>query len=116
MTGFHLNIGGGTFCRRSFGQCWGACGIWKAPLLVAEAGSPWYSGTVTCTLCGDAWGDEELMERPFRRGWRQERIKEAIRDWESVPCECPSKRDWSDEGGGYIVPCEHRTAAHGLTA
>ena len=109
----HINYGGGTYYRLEFGRCYGACGITDAPMCVGEAGSPWYSPTVYCTLCGDAWGDGEMMERPFRPRWRQERIAEALRNVDSIPagCNCPPKRDWSDDGGGYIIPCEHRRAA-----
>lgn len=45
----------------------------------------WYSPQATCLMCGNAWSDGELMERPFCPGWRKERIaraKERIRQYE----------------------------------
>lgn len=37
----------------------------------------WYSPQATCLMCGDAWSDGELLERPFCPGWREERIEKA---------------------------------------
>ena len=37
----------------------------------------WYGVYFTCLSCGDRWGDGEMLERPFCRGWRQENIKHA---------------------------------------
>lgn len=37
----------------------------------------WYGPTVTCCGCGERWNDGERESRPFRRGWRPERIAEA---------------------------------------
>ena len=32
----------------------------------------WIGVIWTCCSCGDRWGDGEMLERPFRRGWRQD--------------------------------------------
>jgi hypothetical protein len=41
----------------------------------------WYGVEVTCLGCGDRWCDGERAERPFMRGWRQESIARARRNW-----------------------------------
>lgn len=40
---------------------------------------PWYGWEFICLKCGDAWTNEELRERPFIRGWREKRIKDALK-------------------------------------
>lgn len=37
----------------------------------------WYGWNVTCLTCGDQWQDSDAVERPFKRGWRKERVEEA---------------------------------------
>lgn len=37
----------------------------------------WHGWYQTCLTCGDTWAEGERLERPFRRGWRQEAVKEA---------------------------------------
>lgn len=36
----------------------------------------WFGGDITCTGCGQSWGEEGRAERPLRPGWRRER-----REW-----------------------------------
>lgn len=48
---------------------------------VQRFGGAWYGSTITCVACGDSWGEEGRMERPFKRGWRQEATADARRDW-----------------------------------
>lgn len=43
---------------------------------------PYYGPTVTCCGCGDAWSCGEMLDRPFKRGWRQEAIAGAKQAWE----------------------------------
>lgn len=49
--------------------------------MVERWGGAWYGPTITCCGCGDSWSDGEMLERPFRRGWRKESIGRAVRDW-----------------------------------
>lgn len=44
----------------------------------------WYGIIWTCCACGDSWGDGEMLERPFRRGWRKEAIADARETWVSA--------------------------------
>jgi hypothetical protein len=37
----------------------------------------WYGRFQTCLTCGDQWSDGERLDRPFKRGWRQENIRKA---------------------------------------
>jgi putative transposon-encoded protein len=37
----------------------------------------WYGRFQTCLTCGDQWSDGDRLDRPFRRGWRQENIRKA---------------------------------------
>lgn len=86
------------------------CGITDSAFLIAWHTNPWYASSgpapaalgTFCTNCGDAWREGELLERPFRRGWRQEAIARAVNLWEQA-CECPLDRD----ADLYIQPCEH---------
>lgn len=58
----------------------------------------WYGATWTCLGCGDSWGDGERMERPFKRGWRQEAMARAGRLWaEGVRLGSPAHKRWTDE-------------------
>lgn len=45
--------------------------------------TPYYGWDVTCCACGDCWDDEYMRPRPFRRGWRQQAIKEAKQSWKT---------------------------------
>ncbi|NUP18361.1 MAG: hypothetical protein HOZ81_20210 [Streptomyces sp.] len=45
---------------------------------------PYYGPMLTCLGCGDAWSCGERLERPFRRGWRQDAIAEARRAWDEA--------------------------------
>lgn len=63
----------------------------------------------TCTNCGERWDWEEgIQPRPFRRGWRQENIKQATKQFENS-CACNYHYDHE----GYLVPCEHQTRTTG---
>jgi hypothetical protein len=42
----------------------------------------WHGATVTCLRCGDMWGDGELYPRPFRPGWRRDRITRGRKLWD----------------------------------
>ena len=46
-----------------------------------EGAESYYSPIIRCVRCGDMWSDGELLQRPFRRGWRQERIARAKQLW-----------------------------------
>jgi len=39
----------------------------------------WYGTQWTCLACGDRWADGELLERPWRRGWRRDSVLSAMR-------------------------------------
>lgn len=39
----------------------------------------WYGWNYTCLKCGERWADEERLERPFCRGWRQDSVRRAKR-------------------------------------
>lgn len=39
----------------------------------------WYGTAWTCLACGDSWMDDELAERPWRRGWRRDRVLSALK-------------------------------------
>jgi hypothetical protein len=41
-----------------------------------EAYFGWF---VTCTVCGEAWQDGEMLPRPFERGWRARQAEWARR-------------------------------------
>jgi hypothetical protein len=57
----------------------------------------WYGTTWTCLTCGERWCDGERMERPFRRGWRQESSRRARALWETgVRWQSPAHRAWMD--------------------
>lgn len=49
--------------------------------MVRRYGGVWYGDTLTCLGCGDSWSSGWRMQRPFRRGWRQEAIREAKAKW-----------------------------------
>lgn len=49
--------------------------------VIVEGWSAWYAPTLTCLGCGDSWSEGWRMERPFRRGWRQEAIAQAKAQW-----------------------------------
>lgn len=38
----------------------------------------WYGWNMTCTECGEQFADGEWLERPWRPGWREENILEAL--------------------------------------
>lgn len=77
-------ICGGTVAQiRTVGQCQGLCRKPTARRIVAFDASPYYDPTVTCE-CGDSWSSGELMERPFRRGWRKAAQVRFEADWEKA--------------------------------
>lgn len=41
----------------------------------------WYGITTMCCRCGDAWNDGWCY-RPFRRGWRRERVARHRELWD----------------------------------
>lgn len=49
----------------------------RRTFVVEYPASPWYGATWTCLGCGDMWSDGERHERPFRPGWRPQRIAHA---------------------------------------
>ncbi|MCW2899777.1 MAG: hypothetical protein JWO67_2042 [Streptosporangiaceae bacterium] len=58
----------------------------------------WYSPIWTCLGCGDAWGDGERMERPFKPRWRQENRRRAAETWDrAVSLSSPEYREWLNE-------------------
>lgn len=45
----------------------------------------WYASTLYCCGCGDQWdAGEGRYPRPFRRGWRKQRIAEHRTMWEAA--------------------------------
>jgi hypothetical protein len=38
----------------------------------------YYDSEVVCLCCGNAWSGGVLWQKPFARGWRQQRIACAI--------------------------------------
>lgn len=55
----------------------------------------WYGARMTCLACGDCWSDGEMLDRPFCRGWRDERVVLAKEKWarwcaeRKSPCAIP---------------------------
>ena len=42
----------------------------------------WYGAEWTCLTCGEEYSaDEGRMERPFRRGWREDNVRRAKEFW-----------------------------------
>ncbi len=42
----------------------------------------WYGWTSTCSQCGDAWQDGEMMPRPYFCGpWREDAKRSAAARW-----------------------------------
>jgi hypothetical protein len=41
----------------------------------------WYGWYVTCLRCGERFADGEWMPRPAERGWRQDSIRSARRQY-----------------------------------
>ena len=41
----------------------------------------WYGDTKHCLTCGDVWQDGYRLDRPFKRGWRERRLKTARELW-----------------------------------
>lgn len=57
----------------------------------------YYGWDSTCLRCGDSWQGSEMRERPFERGWRERRVKEAkdaYRKWRTLLLQQPR-----NEGG-----------------
>ena len=55
------------------------CNRRRRMLMLAE---PYRGVYLTCLSCGERFhSDEGRMERPFRRGWRQESIRQAKAVW-----------------------------------
>lgn len=51
--------------------------------MVEQDGGYWgYMGM--CCRCGDSWHDGEMLERPFRPGWRREAIAQHRQLWDEV--------------------------------
>ena len=99
----HINYGGGAYVLRELFTC-PVCTYIGARIVRHESGSPWYAPWWTCVECGDSWSEGELAARPFRRGWRAQAQSDALRDWESAPqLGTKVRRDWSEDGGGYIT-------------
>jgi hypothetical protein len=44
----------------------------------------WYGPVLTCLACGDSWNEDGMAERPFMRGWRQDRVAHARKFWEQM--------------------------------
>jgi len=44
----------------------------------------WYASMWLCCRCGDGWGEEGLMPRPFARGWRKDAVREHRRMWDQA--------------------------------
>ena len=58
----------------------------------------WYGPTWTCLACGDSWHDGQRVERPFKRGWREEARARAAKYWATgVRNLSPAHRDWLEE-------------------
>lgn len=77
-----MPICGGTAAhRRHIMRCPGRCAGARRRVVSSWPSSPYYGPHFTCCHCGDQWGDGELMERPFRPGWRDENTARAKRLW-----------------------------------
>lgn len=44
--------------------------------MLVEDGA-WWGFTITCLTCGDRWGEDGRMPRPFARGWRERSVAKA---------------------------------------
>lgn len=84
MSYLHINTGGGIWPIRELFTC-PVCKVENARIVINHFGNPYYGPKVTCAECGDSWSDGELMERPFRRGWRKEAQAQALADWNAAP-------------------------------
>lgn len=42
----------------------------------------WYGLTKMCCKCGDSWSDGERLSRPFKPGWRAERVRKYRQLWD----------------------------------
>lgn len=58
----------------------------------------WYGDDATCLGCGDSWQDGDLCPRPFRRGWRRERIERAKKQYANAG----SYRDFLKASRSYM--------------
>lgn len=80
----------------------------------------WYGWEQTCLSCGDAWSDGERRHRPFMRGWREERIREALAILEAKEADVKSLKEvraillslykelksWQEVGMVFLLPAE----------
>ena len=46
--------------------------------LIRDPDNPYYSLESVCLECGESWIGSEMLERPFRRGWRKRNIEDAL--------------------------------------
>jgi len=63
---------------------WARCPVCEHQAHLVGATQDWYDTTWTCCRCGDSWAGDELMDRPFVRGWRKHAISAAARKWWEV--------------------------------
>lgn len=58
----------------------------------------WLGLYLTCCVCGESWGDGEMLPRPFRPRWRQEAAASAQAAWRHcVRLGGPEVRAWLKE-------------------
>ena len=67
------------FTGRGFGFCPNC--QWKRRIVAHFF--EWYGPQFDCCGCGDSWGEEGIMERPFARGWRQKAIDKNRAAWDA---------------------------------
>lgn len=71
---------------------------------VVQVGTGYWSPILCCLGCGDSFSDGYRMQRPFRRGWRPESIKQARTAWATAlsPREAAAaKRQALEEVSGF---------------
>lgn len=49
---------------------------------IAGFSQEWYGTTWICLGCGDSWSGDEMLPRPFTRGWRKASIWRARHYWD----------------------------------
>lgn len=71
---------GSAICSGTIEKTWierGHCPTCKKQRFFLREMVDWYGLYDTCLKCGDRWGENELLDRPFCRGWRKESVDRA---------------------------------------
>lgn len=66
-------------------------------MVLAIDRSPYYSPTLHCCKCGDAWGEDGLLGRPFVRGWREQAVRRHRAMWVEATYGLPPSKDCRED-------------------